>query len=418
MKSFCSPLGLLFRASHEQLNPWHRVSGRIIYVLLFNHAAWYLNYFVQAGVLYQRLTAGVVIIGLFAFLSLTVVVSSSLEMVRRWSYRMFFVLHFFIGLTVLPLLFFHVRQIRVYVIEAFALFIVDLVARKVDTVTGLAKIARVPHTRLLVLKVLIPSSKIARFRAAAGQHVYLSIPRDSVPAGRFAPSIHYLLFNPFTVADVSDTYITLVIRHLRGPTTKALDDLVSLSKAAPPINIEGPLGASRRFPPLAESFDRVLLVAGGVGATFLVPIYQHLRKQVESESKSADRVKFAWSMRSAAEVRWVANLNDGLSLEDINTFVTGRLSEVQRHVDETVPPDGSVELDDLDWADAHLPVRTNLHRPKLGRIVDETFGHGPEESVAVLVCGPTGMARELRKEVSKWAKKGRYVWWHDESFGW
>ena len=59
-----------------------------------------------------------------------------------------------------------------------------------------------------------------------------------------------------------------------------------------------------------------------------------------------------------------------------------------------------------------------MERPDLGKIVDEVFRAGNEERVAVLVCGPARMARELRKHVGKWVGRGREVWFHDESFGW
>src|ERR1700712_4809217 len=78
MKSLYSPLAFAFQSSHEELNPWHRLSGRIIYFLLLNHACWYMNFFVRAGVLYVRLTALVVIIGITAFSLLTVIATTSL----------------------------------------------------------------------------------------------------------------------------------------------------------------------------------------------------------------------------------------------------------------------------------------------------------------------------------------------------
>jgi len=59
-------------------------------------------------------------------------------------------------------------------------------------------------------------------------------------------------------------------------------------------------------------------------------------------------------------------------------------------------------------------------RPDLRKIVDDTFRHGSAdgERVAVLVCGPAGMARELRAHVGAWVARGRDVWFHDEGFGW
>ena len=230
MKSLYSPLAFIFQTSHEELNPWHRMSGRVIYFLLLNHATWYLNMFIQAGILYERLSALVVLIGITVFFLLTVIATSSLATVRHWNYRIFFLLHLTIGVSILPLLFFHASPLRIYMIESFALFIVDIICRKLDTITGFAKITTVPHTKLVRLKVLFPASKLARFRAAPGQHVYLNIPSESVPA-KSSSMIHDALYNPFTVADVSTTDITLVLRSLRGPTTNALEILATLTKA-------------------------------------------------------------------------------------------------------------------------------------------------------------------------------------------
>lgn len=57
-------------------------------------------------------------------------------------------------------------------------------------------------------------------------------------------------------------------------------------------------------------------------------------------------------------------------------------------------------------------------RPDLRGIVDELFSHDRNERVAVLVCGPMGMGAAARKEVGRWVRKGREVFWHSEEFGW
>lgn len=421
MKNIYSPLAFVLQSSHEVLNPWHRLSGRIIYFLLLNHACWYLNFFVQANILYARLTASVVIIGIVAFASLTIIVTSSLATVRNWSYRVFFLLHLIIGVSILPLLFFHAPELRWYVVIALLLFVLDIISRKLDTVTGYAKITKVPHTKLVQLKVLLPASKLERFKAAPGQHVYLSIPPQSLPPNKSSPSIHDALYNPFTVAAVSATDITLVLRSLQGPTTQALDSLANLSKAKPPINIEGPYGSCRKFPHFASKYDRVLLVAGGVGATYILPIYYDIRNQLESETKSPDHVQLVWSMRSAAEASWAMDIPDlPLSLgddENAKIYVTRSESDGRHHEGEQEPTDGSIELDELQPIEEPIRPNGGRERPDFQKIVDEVFKHGNGDKVAVLVCGPSQMARELRKHVGKWVEKGRDVFWHDESFG-
>lgn len=164
-------------------------------------------------------------------------------------------------------------------------------------------------------------------------------------------------------------------------------------------------------------------MAGGVGATFILPIYRDLRDQMDAEAKSLDRLAFVWSMRSGAEASWATELEtsevDSLENdENVKIYITGNSLR-----DRTfAPEDGSVELEELQelqrQGDEPIKASGGMQRPDLGRIVDEVFRMGSGERIAVLVCGPEGMARELRRCVGKWVGKGREVWFHNESFGW
>jgi hypothetical protein len=313
------------------------------------------------------------------------------------------------------MLIFHVKELRPYMVEALALLFFDLVCRKIDTITGHATVTKITGTKLVKMKVPVPPTKLNRFAAAPGQHVYLFIPSESRPSNAGSPSIHDLLFNPFTVAEVSSTDVTLVMRTGSGPTTLAIDRLASLTKAKPPIDIEGPYGTSKRFPDLVDSYDRILLVAGGVGATFILPIYRHLRDEMEGESRSPDRLKFIWSMRSGAEASWAFDTPAEPPLEDdehVKIYLT-RGNADDRPRSQTA--EGSVELDDLRQVGKTIKATGGKERPDLKKIVDEIFRFGNEERIAVLVCGPQGLARDLRKHVGSWAMNGREVWWHDET---
>jgi hypothetical protein len=423
MKGRYSPFAIAFRASHEQLNPWHRLSGRIIYSFLILHAVWYMNFFIQAGVLRARLTSLVPLLGVGAFLLLTLLVSSSLAIVRRWSYAVFFVLHLSIGVVILPVLFFHASPLRLYTTEALALFVLDLVARKLDTIQGFATLTLLPDTKLLKVTIPLPPSKVRRFTSVPGQHVYLSIPPASTPSGSKFPSIHDLLFNPFTVAEATPDSVSLVLRTLHGPTTKTLKGLAKLTKAKPPINLEGPYGVAESFPNLATEFDRVLLVAGGIGATFILPIYRQIVSFSTGDGFGSTKIEMIWSMRSNAEAAW-STVPEGVELlksdDRVKMFFTG-VDIDHGHISPPTPglEDGSIELADLTTEEqATLLPSSGSGRPDLGQIVDRTFRYGEHERVAVLVCGPAGMAEELREHVGRWVARGRYVWWHDESFGW
>lgn len=451
MKNVYSPLAVVFQTSHEELNPYHRGLGRIIYSLLILHGTWYLNFFIQAGLLQQRLTSKVVWIGIISLAMITLLASTSLQKVRHWSYRVFFIVHLVIGVSILPLLFFHAPLLRMYVIEALFLFVIDIIGRKLSTFNAFATITSIPHTKLIKISVPIPPHKVRRFKAAPGQHVYLQIPQESVPPLSSSPAfLHELLYNPFTVASVSSTHLSLVLRTLHGPTTRALENLSQMTKASPPLNIEGPLGSSGYYlPHLAAEYDRILLVAGGVGATFILPIYKQLQEAVIEEGKSREMVKMIWSMREGAEAFWAVDFPPSVSstrLSNPNPRSSSSHSPEERqrekwrpdedenisifftrahHRNSPADVDGSVELDSFSSRnlkvgdlDMDITATGGTDRPDLRRIVDETFRLGKKERVAVLVCGPEGMARELRRYVGRWVEAGREVWFHDESFGW
>lgn len=102
--------------------------------------------------------------------------------------------------------------------------------------------------------------------------------------------------NPFTVASVNDETgpLTFIARRMRGSTTQSLARLAGVHwpdiKVA--LSPDGPYGAAAYFPDLSPSFDKVLLVAGGVGATFIMPPYEHITNE-----NPAARVQLVWAAR-------------------------------------------------------------------------------------------------------------------------
>lgn len=158
----------------------------------------------------------------------------------------------------------------------------------------------------------------------------------------------------------------------------------------------------------------MLLVAGGVGATFALPIYRDLK------SRGGSGVSMVWAVRRREEARGL--VEDG---EGVEIFVTGNGQ------DDGVREDGGTELEELlggtreetiegDSAEPERKQNIGFRsgRPDFRMLVDEVFKSGGEGKIAVLVCGPVGMGRALRKEVGRWVERGREVFWHQEEFGW
>lgn len=409
---FLNPFSYIFTSSHEHINRYHQVLGRVIYILLILHIILYNIFFIESGIWLQRFFAPIVFAGVVASLFLHAMAGTALKLVRRWNYRVFFVTHLMAAFSIPVLIFFHAPSARVYVIEAIVGFIVDLGVRKATTITASATLEAVPGTNLL--KIDVPLLKQGeKFRARPGSHIYLSIPNESRPSGSPSNLIFELMYNPFTVASVNDesSTITVIARSRNGPVTNHLATLASLGTKIP-LSIEGPYGAAgKAFSTLlAENIDRVLLFAGGVGATFALPIYHALLAE-----KPFAKVKLIWAIRSAGDATWAVStsttqksvLDDG----NVQLFLTGDLG-LSSSSDISFP--GGIELTDLH----RRRTSGSKKRPDVGKIVDDTFRTGLEETVAVMVCGPAEMARDVREVVRPWVMKGRNVWWHNEAFGW
>jgi NAD(P)H-flavin reductase len=414
MRTRYSPLVIIFSSSHERLIHWHQICGRIIMILLLLHGVWYINYFVQTGILADRLQHRHSIMGLMSLFFMAIIASTSLGKVRQWNYRVFIYCHITLGLAIWPILLLHAKPLRLYAAEALALFIIDRVLRYMDTVTEPAILEQVPHTELLKIWFPMTSTKLARFQAKPGQHVYLSMPSKPTCTGSKS-----LLSNPFTVSDVTASEIALVLRARRGPTTQTLRTHADRFKTHPLNSIEGPYGGFLPVAELVSSIDRILLVAGGIGATFILPIYRALQEQLEMEAGGSDRLNLTWALRSAAEADWATDSEKQTFAQSSNVHIYLTRHHLHGNALENAFNGEGMEMDELRESDETIGgVKPLAGRPDLKDIVDETFSYHVDERVAVIFCGPQGMGRELRNHVGKWVARGREVVWHQESFGW
>lgn len=420
-----SPVQYLTRMSHEELNPYHRLLGRILIALFSVHAAMYLNFYIQLNLLSKRIQNRDVVLGLMAITTFMLIGTTALAKIRTWNYRLFFYLHVILSLSLLPILFFHVSHIRRYIIESAAIYLVLIVQRNVSQTTAEATIELVPSTNLLAITVPLTKT-LSSQTYTQGQHIYLGFP--SLP--------QKLRINPFSIANRDphdDEKIELVVRALSG-TTAMLADYAGKQKATS-LTLEGPYGAARYFPDLA-TYDRVLFVAGGVGATFTLPLYLDLLHR-DARGEHVPSMKFVWSVRQVADARWgIEKLLEACDTlpESFSAYTTHVNAEragsdpLAREAQSKAEPEvsDSIELQErdrllsnsLEDSASRAAKMLQTGRPDFRAIVDEVFSYNDRDRVAVFVCGPRGMGATVRKEVGRWVWRGRDVFWHGEEFGW
>ncbi|GAB7357995.1 hypothetical protein MBLNU230_g0162t1 [Neophaeotheca triangularis] len=433
IKSPYSPLQKLTGTSHETINVAHQILSRIVITLLYCHAALYLNFYVLRGLLGEKLVQFYIICGIVGTMAFTAVGTTALAPVRQWSYCVFYATHVVLATLLLPLLYLHVSHIHIYIYETAAIYAMNAVLRTLVTKNRNGTIRILPDTDLVEIKVDDDKSSWT-----PGQHAYLSLPGNTL--------LRTFRSNPFTVASLPavDGNLKFVARVRDGNTAK-LARQGKFSENAQRINLEGPYGIPSH-PDRLLGYDRVLFVAGGVGGTFVAPLYRQLLSDLSPGRGTYRRqkVSFLWVVRSIADVTWAlpveAKEREGF-VERLKVCVTsapglqvrsqavGRsddhATDIAADVEEGIEleerkgllPGGEAEDED---ARTSGPSDLVVHagRPDIKRVVGETIEHDSSERVAVVVCGPMGLSKALRREIRPWVMdKGRNVWFWEESFG-
>lgn len=438
-KSSWSPVQILTRASHESLNAYHQLLGRIVTLLIGLHAALYLNFYVQNNLMAIKLKEFYVLCGIVGVIAFAAIGTTALAPLRRRSYRVFYVVHVVLATALVPVLFFHVHHIRIYLYETAAIYAVNILIRWLSATNLRGNIRSIPDTSLVEIVVSNDSSAKSKRLAqdlSPGQHAYVSLKGNSF--------LHNFRSNPFTIASIPNTdgHIKFVARALNGNTTLLLSNAEKFSSDTKVnITVEGSYGLNTHEDRLLQ-YDRVLFIAGGVGATFIVPLYRQLLADLSPGKGSYRRqkVNFVWIARTKSEVTWAvpANPREKESfVERLKICLTGPDSEgdgspmsyddniegaaVDENEDGIELEEQKQLLSDVAQSNGNGAadvddVSIYTGRPDLRRLVHETLSHAGNERVAIVVCGPKTLSRSIRREIAPWVKRGREIWFHDESF--
>ncbi|KEF60567.1 uncharacterized protein A1O9_02128 [Exophiala aquamarina CBS 119918] len=451
-KTPLSPITLATGLTHEKLNPYHRLLGRVIHFLLSAHAVMYIRFFIQLDALTKRIKDRDVRLGLAAFWAFNLLGLLAVPPVRRKVYHAaFYRSHVLLSALVLPALFFHVPYTRKYILQAGLFWVVGGMTRGKATAPARMRTRQVHGTNLVEVKLTMDKARSNRSSvhgAVPGSHVYIQ-------SRAFGPK------SPFTVLNVgiasSSSYeepkeeLTLIVRNLGGPQTRFLAQS-SAEKRELEVFVEGCYGecndylprilyhpSASSFPPGASvaSTHPILLVAGGIGATFALPIYLEL---LDMRGGSTG-VKFIWLVRTLDDARWgIALLEDPRRESEVAVDVDIYVTTISRKSSEGSSPSS------YSSSRRGLTIHNSSSRPSLSTIIgpvlqaSSTRSSSPipplissssrrspdprkraryyDAKLTVLSCGPPSLVRDLRSEVGRHvAMYGREVEWHEEVFG-
>lgn len=243
--------------------------------------------------------------GLGAWCVLLWIVLSSFAPIRGWRYEFFVIQHIIsvLGFTVMVML--HAPKIaQHFVWLPVGFFFLDRLLRFVFVVWNNVGLFRGAPRHILACK--------ATFHPLSARATKVSIPN---PSFNWSPGQHALLTlpsltgiqsHPFSIISLSsDKTLDFIIRAQEGATRKLFSHATS---TLPPVSdttktaiVDGPYGRMREM----EQFDTVVLLAGGTGACFIIPLLRDLvRRKMERLPTVTRRVRLVWVVRERGQIEW------------------------------------------------------------------------------------------------------------------
>jgi predicted ferric reductase len=200
-----------------------------------------------------------------------------------------------------------------------------------------------------------------------------------------------------SIKKASTSNLVFLIRPYDGFTSR-LKSHCLLHPSKLHVIIEGPYGHSE---PL-HHFPNVLFIVGGTGVA--VPL-SHLARLLSSASHTQS-VKIVWAVREHAFLASV--------LRDFSGLLGDERVDMQCHITQDKEVESEVLGEDL------KSVRIVTKRPDvLGAVERAAEDANGEGRLAVVACGPAGMADEARKASVRVLGRGcRGVEYFEESFKW
>lgn len=317
-------IGYLAGMGYERLNWFHRWVSRTLWLTATIHMGfWFRDWGQYDYITYQLKNNALAKRGFAAWIILSFIVISSAAPVRKISYEIFVLQHLIIFVGFIVAVWLHApNEVKVWVWISIGLLIFDRVARYAwATYANLSIFHRsanpkhplwVNHASFTPLPGNVTRIKIENpgISWRPGQHVFLT-----------CHSVVPLQCHPFTIVSLpEDKKMEFFVRAAKGGTrrffhyaTKNHQILgsgeTSPQKGKRTVFIDGPYGMHR---PLRQ-FDSVVLLAGGMGATFIIPCLRDIVTAWKGESQQpgsktrravTKRIRFVWVIKSRAHLSW------------------------------------------------------------------------------------------------------------------
>ena len=273
-----TPLAFLTAYSYERLNCLHHIAGYTVFVYIILHASLYTAYFSGNGRLISMYAERKMIAAIVAGFSLLSSVFASTVLRRIW-YEAFYVVHIASFISLIVSIGFHQPDFGKGLIVTLliaSMWLSDRIIRAgrllLYSVNNSATLHPLPNGGTKIVMKKVPA------RTEAGKHCFVWI-----------PAIRKFESHPFTIHKSNPVEFT--VKAHNGFTR----DLHRYASDHPGVSvkasIDGPYGT---FPDPME-FDKIVLIAGGGGATFTFGLAVNVLERMKDEAHK--HIVFIWAVR-------------------------------------------------------------------------------------------------------------------------
>ncbi|KAH8887715.1 hypothetical protein GQ53DRAFT_655205 [Thozetella sp. PMI_491] len=461
-----TPLAVLTAYSYERLNCLHQIAGYTMFASMVIHAALYTAQFRSQhkllAIYSERENIAAIVAG-FSFLS----VAFSATFLRRIWYELFYVSHVLFWMVGIVCVGFHQPDLGTKAL------IITLLAGGMWVTDRTIRASRVLYYSANNTVTVYPLSN-------GGTRVVMKkIPARAVPGKHcfvWIPAIRKLETHPFTV--IATNPLEFAVKANNGFTRDLHTYAVAHPGATLRASLDGPYGT---FPDPMH-FDKIVLIAGGGGATFTFGLAVNVLERMTPHTNK--RISFIWSVREHENLSWFREHLDTLKTHThspkvkVSLYVTRAPSNDSADgQDGTARGMRSVSSQSFEGGESSMPAspvggdpekgplqlpltRTKIeldiekefekaseqhvehqesnvsststtpdlmhaHAFKLGRpdvetlIRDAVARATNDQRVLVAACGPDGLMRVVRQTTASLIKgTGPAVELHCEHFGW
>lgn len=274
-----TPLAILTSYSYERLNPLHQIAGYTTIVYMILHSSIYSATFIKKGlwsILHENIVTAGIVLGFAMF-------ASGVEalVLRRLQYELFYIIHIIMFIMMVVTLAFHLPELNsqhagIVACIAAGIWVLDRLIRFVrlffNGINNEATVYPLPNggTRILLRKPL--------HRAVPGSHCFVWLPK-----------VRLLETHPFTI--VANSPAELIVNSYSGFTRDLHKYATRNPGASMQVSLEGPYGTF----PNPTNYDRVVLIAGGSGASFTFGLASNMLQGMgETSDKQID---FIWAVK-------------------------------------------------------------------------------------------------------------------------